>query len=125
MTDDKNNLDETKIFKTNDGDSDETLNIPFVNKLDTNLEETINLSDEELIDEGLNNIKAAEAEIIRVLEVQNNGNGDDNMAKKKKKKRLSGLGKFNIFLLMLVFLMFVGFGAAGYIWMKLSVGTPD
>ena len=98
MNDNENNLDETKVFKTNDSspeELDETLNIPFTNRKTISIEDTINLSEEELIDEGLSNIKAAEDEINQVLEVQNGDNGDNNMAKKKKNK-LSYCSKNNI-----------------------------
>lgn len=127
MENNKNNLDETKVFKTSDSnidELDETLNIPFTSKKEISMEDTINLSEKELIDEGLSNIKAAEDEINQVLEVQNGDDGDNNMANKNKKK-LSGLGKFNIFLLTLVVIMFASFIGAGAFWLKISAGTPE
>lgn len=121
-----NNLDETKIFKANDSSDeniDDTLNIPFVKKQKNSVEDTIKLDKEELVDDGLDNIKAVEKELDEVLKAQNGGNGN-NMAKKNKKK-LSWLGKFNVFLLVMVFFMMVGFLGAGAFWLKLSAGTPE
>ncbi|HZJ86022.1 MAG TPA: transglycosylase domain-containing protein, partial [Erysipelotrichaceae bacterium] len=135
---DNNNLDETKVFSTIDDKKESQkprsledtmdFDIPFAKKVNNNLEETITISEEELIDEGLSNIKAAEAEIEEILKTQNGSSGGDDMGKKnkkKKEKRISGLGKFNIFLLILVFFMIAGFGAAFTIWNDLSKGTPE
>ncbi len=133
MKEQKNNLDETKIFSSindreqNIEDMFDNLDIPFMNKQTPNVEDTINFSEADLIDEGLNNIKAAEEEINKVLQTQNGSNGgSDNMAKNNKKaKKLSGLGKFNIFLLTMLLFMLAGFVGAGVIWAGLSSGTPE
>lgn len=133
MKDQKDNLEQTKVFSSlNDKTADfsdtlDDLDIPFMKKKETKVEDTISFSEADLVDEGLNNIKAAEEEINKVLLNQNGNNGGgNNMAKKSKKaKKLSGLGKFNAFLLTMLFFMLAGFIGAGAIWATLSAGTPD
>lgn len=127
------NLDETKIFKPIDENAiDDTLHIPSFKKKIDDAEETkvIQLDQEELVDNGSENLKAAEEELNQLLQQQENngngdGNGDDdsNMAKKKKKR--SGLEKLNIFLMSITAIGIVGVIAAIFIWMSLVSGKPD
>ena len=113
-----NNLDETKVFSPiNEKDDNQNppsiedtmdFDIPFSKKPKKDLDKTIAVSEEELVDKGLSNIKAAEAELEEILKSQNGSSGGDDMGKKKVKK-ISSLGKFNIFLLTLQIFYFQNF----------------
>ncbi len=131
MNNKDNNLDETKVFKTIKDDND-TLEIPFIKNQNKTLEDTIIIENDdisedfdisELSDEGLNNLKKAEDEINKVLEMQNGNNGDSNM--KKKKGKFNRLEKFNIFLIISTLLMIFSFIFAGGFWYKLVKDTPE
>lgn len=131
MENNDKNLDETKIFKPINDTADDTLEIPsFGKKQDLEATKVIQLDQEELVDNGSENLKAAEAELNELLQQQegNNqgGNGDDdsNMAKKKKGKR-SGHEKFNIFLMVSTSLMVVGIIMAATLWLILTAGKPE
>lgn len=130
-----NNLDETKFYKAiNKYTEDDHLEIPRFNSAEeTKIVPTVNEESQEeleddsvLVDNGKENIMAAEAELNSILRAQTNGNGDDPMANKNKKKgKLTRLEKFNIFLMTMTSFMIIGFIGALVIWTGLVSGLPE
>lgn len=153
MKDNKDNLDETKIFKPINNESSDEVEIPRFTGLEEtkihkvveeNIEDDIdtdNIDSEHnnlLVDNGKKNLEAAEAELNQLLEQQNtnkinyenndgnnDGDGDDSQMAKKKKKRFSRLEKFNITLIVLTTLMFIGFTVAITLWITLNDNRQD
>lgn len=134
MENNDKNLDETKVFKPVNSEND-TLEIPSFKKQESkDLDQTAELQDvSDLVDNGSENLKAAEEELNTILFQQTQGadggdgnnEGDDDMAKKKKKGKFSRLEKFNIFLLSVFSLMVIGVITGTLIFLTLIAAGTD